>query len=101
MLLESTAFVETVNHFFFAANDSLSAECGVRHLRALGLPLRAVSGAMTQSALNICEAEQATGIACLSNEMILAGKALELLPEKQTPMFAEMLRMSQFNLQTA
>ncbi len=82
MLLESEEFRQTIDHVFFAANDSLSAECGVRCVRAHGLPLRATAGVMTQGALSIREAEKATGVPCLSNDMILSGKALELLSAK-------------------
>ena len=79
MLLRSEEFRAAVDHVFFAANDSLSAESGVRHLRAYGLPIRAVSGVLTQSPLGVREAEEATGVPCLSAVQIREGAALELL----------------------
>jgi hypothetical protein len=79
MLLESREFTETVEHVFFAANDSLSAECGVRRVREFGLPLRALSGVFTQSALTMREAEAATGVRCLNIEQMLSGGLLEAL----------------------
>lgn len=79
MLLDLAAFVETVDHIFFAANDSLSAECGVRWLRERRLPVRATSGVVTQSQLAMLESEIATGLPCLSNERMVAGEVVELL----------------------
>jgi hypothetical protein len=79
MLLQHEPFRSAVDHVFFAANDSLSAESGVRHLRAYGLPLRAVSGIMTQAPLAIREAEGATGVPCLSPAQIEEGAAFELM----------------------
>lgn len=79
MLLESIRFRSRINHVFFAANDSLSAECGVRHLRDMGLPVRATSGMVTQSPLASREAEEATGLPCMSIPRLLSDETLELL----------------------
>ena len=79
ILLRSAEFRAVVDHVFFAANDSLSAESGARHLREYGLPLRAVSGLVTKSPLMMHEVEAATGLPCLSPERIAEGGALELL----------------------
>lgn len=79
MLLRSTEFRASVDHAFFAANDSLSAESGVRHLRQYGFPLRAVSGLVTRGPLLMREAEAATGVPCLTPDRIADGAALELL----------------------
>jgi hypothetical protein len=68
-----------IDHVFFAANDSLSAESGARHLREYGLPLRAVSGLVTKGPLMTQETEAATGLPCLSPDRIADGAALELL----------------------
>jgi hypothetical protein len=85
MLLESS-FRSLVDHVFFAANDSLSAECGVRFLKKYNAPLRAISGAFTQSPLAMREAEEATGVPCLNIEKIMAGEALRLLKaHRQAP----------------
>jgi hypothetical protein len=79
MLLQHEPFWSAVDHVFFAANDSLSAESGVRHLHEYRLPLRAVSGILTRAPLAIREAEGATGVPCLSPAQIEAGAAFELL----------------------
>lgn len=79
MLLESEEFRASVDHLFFAASDSLSAESGVRLVREYGLPLRATAGSVTQSVLASREAEEATGIPCLSIDRIMDGTLKELL----------------------
>jgi hypothetical protein len=79
MLLQSEAFRSSIGHVFFAATDSLSAESGARHLREYGLPLRAVSGLLTQSPLAVREAEEATGVPCLSAQQLREGAALGLV----------------------
>lgn len=79
MLLESDEFRSTIDHLLFAANDSLSAESGERHLRKLNLPLRAITGKATQSPLLIREIQEVTQTPCLTIEQILDGLALELL----------------------
>jgi hypothetical protein len=79
MLLRSPEFRTAVDHVFFAANDSLSAESGVRHLRQYGFPLRAISGLVTRGPLMMREAEAATGVPCLTPDRIADGAALELL----------------------
>jgi hypothetical protein len=79
MLLRSPEFRAAVDHVFFAANDSLSAESGVRHLHQYGFPLRAISGVMTRGPLLMREAEAATGVPCLTPNRIAEGAALELL----------------------
>jgi hypothetical protein len=79
MLLRSPEFRAAVDHVVFAANDSLSAESGVRHLRQYGLPLRAISGLVTRGPLLMREAEAATGVPCLTPDRIADGAAQELL----------------------
>ena len=83
MLLADETFRATIDHVFFAANDSLSAESGVRHLRAGGLPLRATSGLLTQSPLGIREAEEATGVPCLSPARMMDGAVLKLVDARR------------------
>jgi hypothetical protein len=73
MLLDSAEFRQSVDHVFFAASDSLSAEHGVRSVREYGLPLRAVAGAVTQSPLAGREAEEAVGMPCMSTERMMDG----------------------------
>lgn len=79
MLLESDTFRATVDHVFFAAGDSLAIECGVRYLQTNQWPLRATTGAITQSPLAIREAEEATGVPCLTIEQMLAGEVVALV----------------------
>lgn len=79
MLLESEEFRSMIDHLFFAANDSLSAESGERRLQKLNLPLRAITGKATQSPLLMREIQEVTQTPCLSIDQILNGKALELL----------------------
>lgn len=79
MLLDSEEFRTSVDHLFFAASDSLSAESGVRFLQRYGLPLRATGGSVTQSALASREAEEAAGLPCLSTDRIMEGALGELL----------------------
>ena len=79
MLLECAEFRQDVEHAFFAANDSLSAACGAHHLKEYGIPLRAIAGAFTQSALAMREAEVTTGVRCLNLEQMLAGGVLETM----------------------
>jgi hypothetical protein len=83
MLLENPFFRETVDHVFFAATDSLAAECGARYIHRYGLPLRALAGVVTMSPLATREAEEATGMPCLSIERMMAGEALALLDRFQ------------------
>jgi hypothetical protein len=84
MLLESAEFRQSVDHVFFAASDSLSAESGVRSIRGYGLPLRAIAGSVTQSLLASREAEEAVGMPCMSIERIMDGTLKELLGAGRT-----------------
>jgi hypothetical protein len=84
MLLESAEFRQSVDHVFFAASDSLSAESGVRSIRGYGLPLRAIAGSVTQSLLASREAEEAVGLPCISIERIMDGTLTELLGAGRT-----------------
>jgi hypothetical protein len=80
MMLGSEAIRDSVDHFFFAATDSLSAERGVRITREeYGLPLRAIGGSVTQSPLASREAEEAVGMPSMSIERIMDGSLTELL----------------------
>ena len=79
MLLGSEALRNTVDHVFFAAGDSLAVECGVCRLLGRGLPLRATSGAITQSELSVREAEEASGLPCLGIDQMMNGELMGLL----------------------
>jgi hypothetical protein len=79
LLLEHPKFLATVDHVFFAANDSLSALTGQRFAAEHDLPLRAIAGRVSMSPLATREAEDVTGLPCLTNQQILSGAALQLL----------------------
>ena len=79
MMLGSEVIRGSVDHVFFAASDSLSAEHGVRSVREYGLPLRAIAGSVTQSPLASREAEEAVGMPCMSIERIMNGTLKEVL----------------------
>jgi hypothetical protein len=79
MMLGSEAIRGSVDHIFFAASDSLSAESGVRSVREYGLPLRAIAGSVTQSPLASREAEETLGMPCMSIERIMDGTLKEVL----------------------
>ncbi|MCU0490537.1 MAG: DUF1611 domain-containing protein [Chloroflexaceae bacterium] len=84
MLLESDVVRARVNHLFFAASDSLGAECGVRRLRADGWPLRAVAGLVAASPLASREVEDEVGVPCLSIAQLMNQPLLHLLGTTRT-----------------
>lgn len=79
ILLENDELRMAVDQVIFTAGDSLSAECGVRRLRELGWPVLATAGLLTQSPLAMREAEQATGLPCLSIERMMSGEVWQLI----------------------
>lgn len=79
LLLEHPEILATVDHVFFAANDSLSALTGQRFAVEHELPLRAIAGRVSMSPLAVRETEEVTGLPCLTNQRILSGAALRLL----------------------
>ena len=82
LLIESPEFRASVDHVFFAANDSLSAVTGQMFAEKHNLPLHATAGRITMSPLATREAEQVTGLPCLGTQQILNGAALRLLESK-------------------
>jgi hypothetical protein len=79
MLLEHHLFTSLIDHLFFSANDSLSAECGVRMLNHYQLPLRGVAGIVTQSPLAIREIEDVCGMRCLTLQQLADTDLLSVL----------------------
>jgi hypothetical protein len=79
MMLGSEVLLDSVDHVFFAASDSLSAESGVRSMREYGLPVRAIAGSVTQSPLASREAEETLGMPCMNIERIMDGTLEEVL----------------------
>jgi hypothetical protein len=84
LLLEHPEILATVDHVFFAANDSLSALTGQRFAVEHDLPLRAISGRVSMSPLAAREAEEVTGLPCLTNQDIMNGAALQLLTAERS-----------------
>ena len=80
MLLEDDEFRDSIDAVTFAGPDALSCDAGVRRLRSLGGPeLLATAGMVANSALGIAEAENVTGVRCLSGDMILEGALVPAL----------------------
>ncbi len=79
-LLASDVFSSTVDGVVFAAADSLGAVFGGSILRSLGLPLRAVSGALTASDLAMREAARHLDVPVLTkDELAEPARALDLV----------------------
>ncbi len=78
-ILASDWFRQSVYGIFFAASDALGVESGVRRLRDLGLPLLAISGALTASPLAVTEARQIVDCPILTREELLTSSLLECL----------------------
>lgn len=79
MLLENNTLRSTIEHVFFAAGDSLAIDSGVRYLHTNHWPLRATTGAITQSPLAVREAEAISGIPCLTIDQMMAGDLFPFL----------------------
>ena len=60
-LLRSACFRQSVDGVFLAVRDALAAAAGCDWLRAAGLPLLGVTGAINMAPLSVREAEAATG----------------------------------------
>ena len=85
MLLESPELRADIDHVFFNALDSLSAAQGVRSLTDYGLTPRAIVGTITKSPLMMREAEEVTGIRCLSLRQLQAGVATRAVGARPRP----------------
>jgi hypothetical protein len=70
LLLRSEAFRERVDGCIFSSGEAMGAIAGAEWLRKQGLPLLALSGAMTRSPLSSTEASAATGIQTLGLEQL-------------------------------
>ncbi len=64
-LLQNREFQRLLSGLVFAARDAMGAQAGVAWLREAGLPVRAVSGCLTQSPLAMREASDAIDLPCL------------------------------------
>ena len=80
-LLTSRVFRQHVTSIVFAAGDSMGAIAGVEWLHQRGLPIVAVSGLVTASALGRQSTRLATGMPVLSRHDLLEGEAfMRLVP---------------------
>lgn len=80
-LLTSRVFRQYVTSIVFAAGDSMGASAGVEWLRQRGLPIVAVSGLVTASALGRQSTRASTGMPVLSRHDLLEGEAfMRLVP---------------------
>ncbi|MEE4379686.1 MAG: DUF1611 domain-containing protein [Candidatus Competibacteraceae bacterium] len=73
-LLKSRVFRDNIHTVLMAAQDSLGAAAGAAWLRQNRLPLRGLSGAMTQSQLACREANAATRLPVYSTDQLGAGE---------------------------
>jgi hypothetical protein len=78
LLLQSPLFASHVDAIVVAAGDALGAEAAAARVRALRLPLVAVTGRTSMSPLLAAEAEAVTGLRCLTREDLEAGALLDL-----------------------
>jgi hypothetical protein len=67
-LIDTPQFRSSVDTVVFAAADSISAVAGLRELRALGLPVVALSGVVTASRLAMLEVAGAADVPVYESE---------------------------------
>lgn len=85
LLLRSTAFVKTVDHWLFTAGDPLAAVGGVTLLRSWGIEPDAISGVISMSPLAMREAHVATGVRCVTAGELARGELNAALNGRLTP----------------
>ena len=78
-LLRSREFRALADVVAFAAGEAMSADAGVRWLRAEHLPVRLLSGLLTASPLAMREAEASTGLPALTMAQLSEGTSLRAL----------------------
>jgi hypothetical protein len=81
LLLQSPLFASHVDALVLAAGDALGAEAAARRLRALRLPVVAVTGRASMSPLLVGETESVTGLRCLTRQDLEAGAVFDLVRE--------------------
>lgn len=81
-LLGSRRFAEVVDGVVFAAGDAMGAAAGSQWLRRHGLPVLAVTGALTASPLAAREAARATGLPVLDLDALTDSGVTALLAEQ-------------------
>jgi hypothetical protein len=84
-LLESSCFRSRVGSVLFAAGDAAGAATGARWLRERGLPVGAVTGALTRSPLAMREAHVAAGLPVLDLDSLSDGAVSRALVASRIP----------------
>ena len=85
-LLRSSLFARFVGGTVLAARDSMGASAGAESLRAVSMPVLALSGLLSASPLQCAEAKAATGLPVYTREgLATAGNAMEIIGRAQRP----------------
>jgi poly(3-hydroxybutyrate) depolymerase len=83
-LLRSALFARFVGGAVLAARDSMGASAGAESLRAVSMPVLAVSGLLSASPLQCAEAKAATGLPVYTREgLATAGTAMGIISQAQ------------------
>jgi hypothetical protein len=72
-LLQSPAFIRTVDTWVLAAGEPMAASAGVARLRSWNIEPQAISGIVSMSALSAQEAQDATGVQCYTAKELQTG----------------------------
>lgn len=84
LLLRSPALRLLLSGVVLAAGDAMGAEAAASRLRALDLPVLAISGRTSMSPLLVAETETVTQLPCLTRQRLESGAILEFLPQPAT-----------------
>ena len=83
-LLRSSIFARFVGGTVLAARDAMGASAGAECLRAVSMPVLALSGLLSASPLQCAEARAATGLPVYTREgLASAGNAMEIIGRTQ------------------
>lgn len=84
-LLRSSLFARFVGGTVLAARDAMGASAGAESLRAVSMPVLALSGLLSASPLQCAEAKAATGLPVYTREgLATAGNAMEIIGRAQS-----------------
>lgn len=84
-LLRSAMFARFVGGTVLAARDAMGASAGAESLRAVSIPVLALSGLLSASPLQCAEARAATGLPVYTREgLATAGNAMEIIGRAQS-----------------
>ncbi len=82
-LLSSSQFKNIVDGVIFASDSAVGAKMGMMWLQEHGLPMLALSGAVTRSPLAVIEAKEATGLPVLNLESLSCPSVSSVLKKLQ------------------